>query len=238
MGNHRVVRDLPGEVTLEEGLVEVVVDWLCSERSSAALRSKLAIGRKLLQCFFTRPEEGSEPDYLAWMQSGQRHASYRALAAHPACPWSSSYLNRCVSLAVQSAQLADVVSLERLGIERAELLLPIPVPVKSELAKHAVEEEWSARRLDHEVGRWLRHNRPIRPGRPRTTEVEKLATALRRELRRAGELQDAALPNDANRCRAIAAEVKSAAKALSELALRLEHNAEGTHDGTAPRLAR
>ncbi len=219
VGTRRVLRDLPGEVAVDGPLLEGLVRWLDAHRASSTLARKLAIGDELLARLFTRPGADT-PDFGAWVRSGDRHETYRALADHPNCPWSRSYLGRCVRLSVQHRQLPPSIA-GRIDLERAELLVPVPMPEKRLFAQRALAEEWTRARLDDEVGDWLRGHRTSRPGRPRTSRVSKAISTLTREVRRAVDLPLDDFPTRPERRAELANQIDGAIAQLDTLVRRL-----------------
>jgi hypothetical protein len=160
-----IVDPLPGEGAVVDDLADEAVAHLNALHVRAGLEAARETGRFILDTFFAGSLEAFEARGLA-------HATFRSLAERLDLRVSYVYLWRAVRVMAQMDRLPPEVC-EALPYTHHTLLLPLREDRKEELARRAVAESWSKRRLEVEIDGLREPQEGPRRGRPALPPVVK-----------------------------------------------------------------
>ena len=135
---------LPGESSLDEGLVENAARYLSHLAMTTSLETARTTGEYVLATFFDgRPEN--------FRARGNQHLSFKALAERKDLGMSSSFLWRAVSF-VEQLRLLPANLATSLPYSHQLALLPLKdEDAKKELAQRTIDEGWTRNDLEGEV---------------------------------------------------------------------------------------
>lgn len=164
---------LPGEDVVDRQLVEGAVRRINRAFDAHSLHAMTDVGRFVLDTFFAG-------DMERFRHRGRRHRSFDALADHRHLLPSRVALWRAVSVCDQLRHLPPELA-DGLPFTHHTLLLAVHDPAqKLALARTAIAERWSRRRLEAEVRALTDETKRSRGGRPRLLPVVRTLNRMER----------------------------------------------------------
>lgn len=217
----RVFRDLPGEASVDQALVSTASQRLQDWKRAGELENALEVGRYLLATFFARDGDVvSEEELIQACRGGRPHATWRALLRSGKAGWSAATLYRFVRVARQYPLLGDDVR-DQLSLTHHRALLGVPdLSSRRTLARRAVREAWTSRRLEAEVKAWRARFVELPIGRPPLTSAQKTLRTLERAFGALEDLEPGDLSRDERE--ALSAALRDAADRALSWAQRCE----------------